>query len=127
MVLGLETENAALRARLDDSSLQAALRLYRAQLEAAVRETIAASAVPLTFTRIGSMFCLFFTAGPVFDLATAKRSDREAFGRFFRGCLDAGVYIAPSQFETGFISTAHQPEDIARTADVMSSALRMLE
>ena len=95
-----------------------------AQLEAAVRETIRAAKTPLTFTRIGSMFCVFFSADPVYDLATAKQSDRAAFAEYFRSCLDGGVYVAPSQFETGFISTAHQSEDISRTADVMSAALR---
>ena len=52
------------------------------------------------------MFCLFFTADPVTDLASAKRSDLEKFARFFQRCLDRGVYFAPSQFETGFLSTA---------------------
>lgn len=94
-----------------------------AQLERAIRASIAESGSPLTFTRIGSMFCLFFTAAPVFDLASAKTSDREAFGYFFRHCLDHGVYIAPSQFETGFISTAHESSDIEETARVMEEAL----
>ncbi len=94
-----------------------------AQLELAMRDTIVQAGVPLTFTRIGSMFCLFFTMGPVNDLASAKRSDGEAFGRYFRRCLDAGVYFAPSQFETGFISTAHTAHDIERTADVVRQAL----
>ncbi|MBA3881376.1 MAG: glutamate-1-semialdehyde 2,1-aminomutase [Chthoniobacterales bacterium] len=94
-----------------------------AQLEAATRDTIARWGLPLTFSRIGSMFCLFFADRPVVDLASAKRSDREAFARFFCNCLDAGVYFAPSQFETGFISTAHSSDDIERTAGVVRRAL----
>ncbi|MFN2474899.1 MAG: aminotransferase class III-fold pyridoxal phosphate-dependent enzyme, partial [Chthoniobacterales bacterium] len=94
-----------------------------AQLEAAMRETMQQVRTPLTFHRIGSMFCVFFTAGPVTDLATAKRSDRGAFGRYFRHCLDAGVYFAPSQFETGFISTAHSSVEIEQTAAIVRSAL----
>jgi glutamate-1-semialdehyde 2,1-aminomutase len=94
-----------------------------AQLEAAMRETMQRVRKPLTFQRIGSMFCLFFTDGPVNDLATAKRSDRAAFGRYFRHCLDAGVYFAPSQFETGFISTAHSSAEIEMTAAIVRSAL----
>jgi glutamate-1-semialdehyde 2,1-aminomutase len=94
-----------------------------AQLEEATRAAVRASGLPLSFARIGSMFCLFFTEGPVFDLASAKRSNREAFARFFRYCLDAGVYIAPSQFETGFISTAHRAAHIEETAAVMRVAL----
>ena len=94
-----------------------------AQLEEAVRATMRAVGLPLTFQRIGSMFCLYFTAGPVFDLASAKTSDREAFARYFRRCLDRGVYFAPSQFEAGFLSTAHSSEDVERTAAVVREAL----
>ena len=73
------------------------------------RSLVEMNAADAVFHRIGSMFCLFFTSGPVTDLASAKRSDPAKFVRFFNHCLDAGVYFAPSQFETGFISTAHQP------------------
>ena len=59
------------------------------------------------------MFCLFFTAGPVTESGRARSAAIiEKFARFFNHCLDAGVYFAPSQFETGFISTAHQPAQI---------------
>jgi glutamate-1-semialdehyde 2,1-aminomutase len=95
-----------------------------ARMEEAMRHIVQESTRPLTFTRIGSMFCLFFTAEPVFDLASAKTSDRAAFAEFFRRCLDAGVYFAPSQFETGFLSTAHSAEDLDRTAKVVRIALR---
>ena len=94
-----------------------------AQLEGATRATMRSLDLPLTFQRVGSMFCLYFTAGPVVDLASAKTSDREAFARYFRRCLDAGVYFAPSQFEAGFLSTAHSSADIERTADVVCAAL----
>lgn len=93
------------------------------QLEGEMRKALAASDLPLTFHRIGSMFCLFFTGKSVIDLASAKRSDRQRFGRYFRHCLDAGIYFAPSQFETGFVSTAHSLADISRTAEVVSEAL----
>jgi glutamate-1-semialdehyde 2,1-aminomutase len=69
------------------------------------------------------MFCLFFTSDPVIDLASAKRSDPEKFVAFFNACLERGVYFAPSQFETGFLSTAHSAEDITRTASVLRDAL----
>jgi glutamate-1-semialdehyde 2,1-aminomutase len=72
------------------------------------------------------MFCLFFTPGPVTDLASAKRSNSQQFARFFNHCLDAGVYFAPSQFETGFISTAHQPVQIETTARIIDAALAAL-
>ena len=93
-----------------------------AKLEDAVREL----AVPWTFHRVGSMFCLFFTRDPVVDLASAKRSDAEMFARYFRACLDRGIYFAPSQFETGFLSTAHRDSDLDTTLSAMREALVVL-
>jgi len=98
-----------------------ALDALGAQFEATVREMIAGR--PLTFTRIGSMFCLYFTAGPVKNLADAMRSDRPAFNRYFHACLEAGVYFAPSQFEAGFLSLAHTAADLEQTAKVARAAL----
>lgn len=97
-----------------------------AQLEALTRKAIKTAQLDLTFHRIGSMFCLFFGPGPVNDLAGAQRSDLNLFARFFRGCLERGIYFAPSQFETGFISTAHTPEDIEQTGKVVSEVLTRL-
>ena len=94
-----------------------------AQFESAVRDALAAKGLNYTFHRLGSMFCLFFKEGPVRNLDDAGKSDTEAFARFFHFCLDRGVYFAPSQFETGFISTAHTPDDLARTAEVTAAAL----
>jgi len=96
------------------------------RFETLVRDAIARAKVDITFQRIGSMFCLFFVSGPVVDLASAQRSDLKMFAKFFRACLKRGVYFAPSQFETGFISTAHALEDIERTAEVMRQTLREL-
>jgi glutamate-1-semialdehyde 2,1-aminomutase len=97
-----------------------------AQFERLAREAIAHTKVGLTFHRIGSMFCLFFAAGPIVDLASAQRSDLKMFAEFFHACLKRGVYFAPSQFETGFVSTAHSQEDIKRTGAVMREALETL-
>ncbi len=91
-----------------------------AQLEEATRDSLGAET---TFHRLGSMFCLFFTSGPVTDLASAKRSDTARFARFFNHCLESGVYFAPSQFETGFLSTAHTPAQIDETARIVRAAL----
>ena len=96
------------------------------QLESLTKETITKSKLELTFHRIGSMFCLFFAPGPVADLESAKRSDLKQFSAFFHHCLRNGVYFAPSQFETGFISTAHSAADIERTAAVVRDALANL-
>jgi glutamate-1-semialdehyde 2,1-aminomutase len=94
-----------------------------AQYEKLARDAINNSNIDVTFHRLGSMFCVFFAAGPIVDLASAQRSDLKMFAKFFHGCLKRGVYFAPSQFETGFISTTHTPQDIARTAAVIREAL----
>jgi glutamate-1-semialdehyde 2,1-aminomutase len=95
-----------------------------AQFEELTRDAIAQT--KHTFHRIGSMFCLFFASGPIVDLAGARRSDLKSFSKFFHGCLRRGVYFAPSQFETGFISTAHTVGDIERTGEVVRESLKEL-
>ena len=102
----------------------AQLEKLGAQFETAARNALAANGLPFAFHRLGSMFCLFFTEGPVRNLAEAKKSDTARFAKFFHYCLAHGVYFAPSQFETGFISTAHTADDMARTAEVVTAALR---
>jgi glutamate-1-semialdehyde 2,1-aminomutase len=97
-----------------------------AQLEQLTRNAISNENTDITFHRIGSMFCLFFAPEPIVDLAGAKRSDLKNFAKFFHACLERGVYFAPSQFETGFISTAHTTDDIARTAEIVGEVLRSL-
>jgi glutamate-1-semialdehyde 2,1-aminomutase len=97
-----------------------------ASFEGIVRDTLKKLPAKYTFHRIGSMFCLFFTGGDVHDLASAQHSDRKQFARFFHACLDEGVYFAPSQFETGFISLAHSEADLQRTGEVAAKALRSL-
>ncbi len=93
-----------------------------AEFEDRVRSAIAGK--PLTFQRMGSMFCLYFQEGPVRNLSDAQKSDREAFGRYFHSCLEGGVYFAPSQFEAGFLSLAHTSADIAETARVATEAIK---
>ncbi|MBV9618097.1 MAG: glutamate-1-semialdehyde 2,1-aminomutase, partial [Verrucomicrobia bacterium] len=94
-----------------------------AQFEQLTRQAIAASRLDITFHRIGSMFCLFFAKGPIVDLASAKRSDLKIFAKFFHGCLERGLYFTPSQFETGFISTAHMPDDITHATEIVGEVL----
>jgi glutamate-1-semialdehyde 2,1-aminomutase len=95
-----------------------------ARLEKSIREAIRGK--PLTFHRIGSMFCLYFCEGPVRNLADAKRSDTTAFARFFHGALEQGIYIAPSQFEAGFISTVHTASILDECAEKIESLLKSL-
>jgi glutamate-1-semialdehyde 2,1-aminomutase len=97
-----------------------------ADFEELMRETLRELKMPWVFHRVGSMFCLFFTSEPVADVAGAKRSDLKKFARFFSACLDRGIYFAPSQFETGFLSTTHSADDIKRTATAVREALLAL-
>jgi glutamate-1-semialdehyde 2,1-aminomutase len=75
---------------------------------------------------VGAMFGLFFTEGPVRNYDDAKKSDLAKFGRFHRGMLERGVYLAPSQFEAGFTSLAHTTEDIERTLAAAKDVLSTL-
>ena len=111
---------------LERTEAWAHLEKLGAQFEDAVRATLAATGRSYAFYRLGSMFCLFFTEGPVRNLDDTKKSDTAAFAKFFHHCLERGVYFAPSQFETGFISTAHTEDDLARTAEVAAEALRRI-
>jgi len=94
-----------------------------ARFEELIRGTLRELKLPWVFHRVGSMFCLFFTPEPVTDLATVKRSDLKKFASYFRGCLDRGIYFAPSQFETGFLSLAHQSADLDETHQAMHEVL----
>jgi glutamate-1-semialdehyde 2,1-aminomutase len=82
------------------------------------------SKAPTYHTRVGSMFCVFFTGGPVSDYASAKACDTDAFRRYFRALLAQGIYCAPSQFEAGFLSLAHTDADIDTTLAALGHAFR---
>jgi glutamate-1-semialdehyde 2,1-aminomutase len=72
------------------------------------------------------MWTTFFNEGPISDWTTASKSDREAYGRFFHAMLDQGVYLAPSQFEAGFVSVAHTDEVIDQTIAAAAKAFRAM-
>jgi len=82
--------------------------------------------VEVRINHIGSMFTVFFASGEVTDWASASQSDRARFSRFFQALLDRGVYFPPSQFETAFVSAAHDDEVIARTIEAARQAFRAL-
>ena len=119
-----------IRQRLLTSSLAkernayARLEKLGAQLETGMKNAAKSAGVPVTLNRCGSMFCVYFTNGPVWSVADAMKSDRDRFKKYFHGMLDKGVYVAPSQFEAGFISTAHTPADIEQTVRSASKVLR---
>ncbi len=93
------------------------------EMESRTRAAIRKHSAPCCYHRIGSMFCLYFSAGPIRNLEDAKRSDLAAFAKFFGSCLEQGVYFAPSQFEAGFISTAHTTRVVQETGRVIERAL----
>jgi glutamate-1-semialdehyde 2,1-aminomutase len=86
-------------------------------LEARAAQLCAWTPPGVTVNRVGSMFTFFFTEGPVTDWESAKRSDTARFAEFFHFMLEHGVYLAPSQFEAGFVSAAHSEEDIGLTVE----------
>jgi glutamate-1-semialdehyde 2,1-aminomutase len=88
-----------------------------AQLELRTGELCADPPPGITVNRVGSMFTFFFTDQQVTDWDQASKSDRWAFAKFFHFMLDRGIYLAPSQFESGFVSSVHSEADILRTRD----------
>ena len=85
-----------------------------------------AAGVAVQLQRIGSMSCCYFTNAPVHDMAEAMQSDRDRFGKYFHGMLEEGVYIAPSQFEAGFVSAAHDEGAIEKTVAAAGKVMKSL-
>ena len=109
---------------LEEQDIFSKLERLGAQLEAETRSTLKTAGLDYVFYRVGSMFCLFFTAQPVRNLEDAKTSDLKYFAQVFHALLAKGVYIAPSQFETGFLSAAHTDQDLEQTAQALREALK---
>ncbi|MFZ2417050.1 MAG: glutamate-1-semialdehyde 2,1-aminomutase [Smithellaceae bacterium] len=82
--------------------------------------------IPVCVNKIYSMFTLFFQEGPVYDLQSALKSDTGLYARFFHGMIQNGVWLAPSQFEAGFISFAHTDQDMDRTLSALEKTLSRL-
>jgi glutamate-1-semialdehyde 2,1-aminomutase len=100
------------------------LERLAAQLTDSLGQAAHQAGVPFYQTRVGSMFTGFFTQGPVTDYASAKRADTAAYARFFHAILGAGIYLAPSQFEAGFMSLAHTEDDVAATVTAARDAFQ---
>jgi glutamate-1-semialdehyde 2,1-aminomutase len=111
---------------LRSSNAYTRLEEVGAHLEAGLRDAAKCANIPVTFNRCGSMFCGYFTDKPVHNLADAMHSDRARFAKFFHGMLNEGDYLAPSQFEAGFISTAHTSEDIEHTVRAAAKVMKSL-
>jgi glutamate-1-semialdehyde 2,1-aminomutase len=110
---------------LTEPGIYGHLETLSARLVDGVGAAARAAGVAYTANRVGSMFTGFFCEGPVTDYASAKRADTARYARFFHAMLDGGVYLAPSQFEAGFVSLAHTEADIDATikcaADVFAT------
>ncbi len=95
------------------------LQKLGALLYGGMRSMCRESGLPYQVNDVGSLGCMFFASAPVTDYTSAKSSDTDAFGGYFRHMLENGIYLAPSQFEAMFLSAAHSEEDIRRTLDIM--------
>ena len=104
----------------------ARLETLGAHLETGMKEAAKSAGIPVQFNRCGSMFCGYFTSEPVHNLADAMKSDRERFKKYFHGMLERGIYLAPSQFEAGFVSTAHTTADIEKTVNAAATVMKSL-
>lgn len=96
------------------------------QLEAGMKDAAKSAGVAVRFNSCGSMFCGYFTDQPVRNVADAMHSDRARFTKYFHGMLAEGIYLAPSQFEAGFISAAHTTADIDRTVQAAAKVMKTL-
>jgi glutamate-1-semialdehyde 2,1-aminomutase len=94
-----------------------------AHFEAGLRALLTAKGVPHRLNRVGSMFCLFFVDRDILNVSDVMKQDLEFFKKFFWGCLEQGIYLAPSPYETGFISLAHTEADLDDTLTVFSDVL----
>ena len=120
----MESERLLTSSPTGEADAYARLEQLGAALEAGLSDAAKSANIPVIFNRCGSMFCSYFTGDPVWNLADAMKADRERFKKFFHGMLAEGVYLAPSQFEAGFLSTAHTEADIAHT---MKAAARVMK
>ena len=94
-----------------------------AHFESGLRALLEKKGIPHRFNRVGSMFCLFFVDRDIVNVSDVMLQDLDLFKKFFWGCLDRGVYLAPSPYETGFISLAHTEADLDETLTVFDEVL----
>ncbi len=102
------------------------LESLSARWESDLRHALSHCPYPTVVNRVGAMMTVFFSGQPVRDYASAAACDTKAFGKFFQACLSEGLYLAPSQFEAGFLSVAHDEEILARVAEKTERAVRKL-
>jgi glutamate-1-semialdehyde 2,1-aminomutase len=120
------TAGLATLRRLRDGSIYRQLERASQRLCEGMTEAAREAGIPTVTNRVGSMFTTFFTDAPVTNWSTASKADRTRYGKFFHAMLEEGVYLAPSQFEAGFVGAAHTDELIDRTIEAARRAFRAL-
>lgn len=113
-------------AMLRDSAVYRDLDAKGSLLASGLKDAADSAGINATVNSIGSLSTIFFTASEVVDYSSAKTSDTNLYGRFFRGMLEKGFYFAPSQFEAAFVSMAHSDEDIAATVIAAEKVLQSI-
>jgi glutamate-1-semialdehyde 2,1-aminomutase len=111
---------------LEELDPYARLDALGSRLVTAVADACKSKGIAVQTPQCGSMFSIFFTDTPVRDYDTALKGDAKLFSRFFRAALEGGVYLAPSAYEAGFLSTAHEGSAIDRACEVLSASVRSL-
>jgi glutamate-1-semialdehyde 2,1-aminomutase len=122
MAAGLEM----LKALHSDAGIFKRLDEKTAYLENGIHKVLTEANLAYTINRVGSMISVHFDANPVYDFATAKNGDNETFKKFFHGLLNKGVYIAPSAYETWFITDALTYDDLDFTINAIKEVAREL-
>jgi glutamate-1-semialdehyde 2,1-aminomutase len=121
MTAGIETLKL-----LQQNNFYADLEEKSRQLSEGIAQSARKAGCPIFSTRVGSMFCTFFTPHEVSDWTTAAACDTKSFSRFFLAMLNEGIYLAPSQFETAFMSAAHNSQDIDATVAAASKCFKLI-
>jgi len=121
MTAGIETLKA-----LQEPGVWEGLEATGERLLGGIAAAADAARIPISHSRVGTMFGFFFTEGPVTDWPSAAKSDTKRFGHYFQGMLEQGVYVAPSQFEAGFVSTAHGTAEIDKTIQAVERVFATL-
>ncbi|HEY6008316.1 MAG TPA: aminotransferase class III-fold pyridoxal phosphate-dependent enzyme, partial [Geobacteraceae bacterium] len=121
MTAGIETLKL-----LQEDGFYQRLEEKSAYLASGIAQAAKDAGYPIYSTRVGSMFCAFFTSGEVSDWDSASACDTKAFGRYFLAMLEQGIYLAPSQFETAFVSIAHAESDLDTTIAAARKAFKSL-